>query len=306
MKKLIIILFLLLTSLSDSDAQKIYFGDPSNYWGFLSRRENPQGHTFYWAYTARRYSATDTIHSNNRTYFLLQDYWYRYTYIYEDTLAGKIFCRLSQTDTTDYVLFDYNLSSGDTFTSPVMAPGETVYSKFVVQNIDSIRLNGYWHRRFHGQYFQPYPEAFIFLEGIGPKTPLMTLTGPFPGDRFTNDNTDPMLTCFTNQGMVPQKDTGYLFNCDDSVLHIETDATRGTMLLVYPQPATTYAHIQLPQAIKSGTLSLYNQVGQTLHSEAIQDKAKVMINAPSTPGLYYYRITDNTTGTVWQGKILFE
>lgn len=306
MKKVITILFLLSTSFSYSEAQKIYFGDTSNYWGFLSRRENAgNGHTFYWAYTARRYSTTQFIQTNNKTYSYLYDYHYRSAYIHEDTVAGKIYCRLSQADTAEYVLFDYNLSTGDTFTSPVMAPGETVYSKCVIQGIDSIKLNGYWHRRFHGRYFQPYPDTLIFIEGIGAKTPLVTLTGPFPGDTHTNDNLV-MLMCFTNHGAVPQKDTGYMFNCGDSVLHVRQDAIYSRTLPVYPQPAITYATIQLPGTIKTGALFLYNQVGQTLHTEAIRDKAQVRVNAPATPGLYYYRVLDNTTGQAWQGKILFE
>ncbi|HEY9177707.1 MAG TPA: T9SS type A sorting domain-containing protein [Flavipsychrobacter sp.] len=305
-----ILFFILLLVSAQVDAQKINFTDPTNEWYVSTRIESPgQPNRFPVKNEKFYYSGDTTI--NNTVYRQMRNYradskanigagLIRY-----DSSTNKVYI---YRPSGDLVLYDYNLNVGDTFYSAYSSYYTNIY--YTVIKADSTLVNNTYHKRWELQvtdtaFVDVYGELYVVVEGLGC---LNAPLDPLYGDRsliFYNE-LNRWITCFKNSGNYPSPYTA----CSDSLvkvlLDVEAPALGQNNLSVYPQPATTYANIQLPEAIKSGTLYLYNQVGQTLRSEAIQGKTMITVDAPATPGLYYYRITNNATGAMWQGKLLFE
>lgn len=319
-----LILILLFVS-AQADAQKISFVDTTNEWyvykvttitpsGFIvithtvahyyySGRKTINNKDYLTVYAESNSLRYVTKHNSNTNNYDTQSIDKSQTgnilcYVREDSLSGNIY--LTDTGTVEYLHYDYNSMVGDTL-RPYTAYGDAYF----VSVIDSILINNTHHKVMT---MQPVKysnfSSYRCVEGIG------SLTDPFSlsiiPSSYHVGNTAKVI-CFKNQyGHLKTNDLPEI-NCVDTNLNVlNTTNNQSAAIIVHPQPATTYANIQLPEAIKSGALYLYNQVGQKLHIEAIQDKTLIQLDAPATPGLYYYHISDNTTGRNWQGKILFE
>lgn len=305
MKKIVIALFLLSTPVLHTDAQKISFTDPTNEWYVSTRTEAPgQPNRFPVTNEKFHYQGDTTI--NNLVYNKLQNIWkYVAALVRYDSADNKVYV---YNPSGDYVLYDYNLNIGDTFYSPNAYYNTGIY--YTVITKDSMLVNNVLHARWilkvtDTAFVDVHGESYVVVEGLGC---LNAPLDPLFGDRSLvyYYELNRWLTCFKNNGSYPSPYS----SCSDSLvkvlLDVEVPFQKTVNLTVYPQPATTHANIQLTETIKTGTLYLFNQMGQTLHTEHIQDKQHVRLNAPALPGLYYYRITDNTTGKAWQGKLVFE
>ncbi len=306
-----ILFFILVLVSARVGAQKINFTDPTNEWLVRTETVTPGSPQRYGVHYHRFYINGDT-NINSNTYYELRSYngdWKtdrHEAYVRYDSAANSMYLAAQP---TDILLYNFNLSVGDT----VFCPWSSTYANmnYTVISIDPILLNNVYHKKFSLQVTDSsivdlFGTYATIIEGVGCTTgPLDLLSGD--RDIAVHNEISRYVTCFKNQGIYPIPSYS---GCSDSLikvlLDVEVSVPGQNMLVVYPQPATTYANIQLPQTIKSGTLHLYNQVGQTLHTEAIRNKAQVQVNAPTTPGLYYYRVLDNTTRQAWQGKILFE
>ncbi len=305
MKKLILILLSLYASLSSSDAQKISFTDPTNEWYVSTRTEAPgQPNRFPVTNEKFHYQGDTTI--NNLVYNKLQNIWkYVAALVRYDSADNKVYVYNSS---GDYVLYDYNLNIGDTFYSPNAYYNTGIY--YTVTTKDSMLVNNVLHARWilkvtDTAFVDVHGESYVVVEGLGC---LNAPLDPLFGDRSLvyYYELNRWITCFKNNGSYPSPYS----SCSDSLvkilLDVEAPASIQNTLVVYPQPATRHAIIKFAATVKTGTIYLFNQVGQTIHTETIHDKSEVKVNAPALPGLYYYRITDNTTGKAWQGKLLFE
>lgn len=309
MKNLILLLPLLL-SLQSLGQSKINFADTSNRWLNVSRtitpgsipRENYHYHQYYYG--------TDTI-INSNTYHELRSYYVswkiarREGFVRYDTSSNKVYMIVYG---NEVLLYDFNLTIGDTVFCPLSSTYQNM--NYTVVNIDTVLINNAEHKRFSlkvtdSSIVDMFSQTASVIEGIGCTTgPLDLLTG----DQLivNTGEVSRHLSCFMNNGISPYP---YFQNCPSHLMgvdNISEFASGITQPLVYPQPATTLANIQLAETIKTGTLYLFNQYGQMLYREIIHDKVDITVNAPATPGLYYYCITNNTTGKVWQGKLLFE
>lgn len=78
----------------------------------------------------------------------------------DDSIANKVFF-IYQSQTTDSLLFDYNLNIGDTVKG-ILAP---LFSYAFVSSIDSVLINSQYHKRWNLDYCSGSP--FYFIEGIG-------------------------------------------------------------------------------------------------------------------------------------------
>ncbi len=294
------ILHIFLVSLfvcSSTYAQKIYFTDAANRWRVV---KDDWGTTTIIGYTfedtiARGGKKYQLLKSNNGDSVLVRTDSSRqkvYAKVYKGSIqsAGQIFL-----DSNEHLLYDFTLKVGDTF----------AYKTFrhYVTNIDSVQIDGVWHKVFNFRDTGSHGWApYTVIEGIGHTQGLLYPLGPMDFEGSL------VLSCFYRNLVKPamSKKINQFDNNMSCYLNIDAEKVRDDHNKVYPQPATTHANIKLPEAIKNGTLYLYNYVGQTLHIEAIQGETQIKLDAPATPGLYYYRITDNNTRRTWQGKLLFE
>lgn len=143
-------------------AQKIHFTDTCNHWKlFFQVIETVSGGSEY-------FFGNDTI-VNGRTYrqFKYYHYPFRYYVVREDTMQKKVFALdLSDTDTSEKVVYDYGLTINDTF----RCDAATHY----VKSVDSVLIGTVQHRVWEmkaiscdscGGSSEAYD--YIVIEGIG-------------------------------------------------------------------------------------------------------------------------------------------
>ena len=303
MKKTLLLVLLFLASFS-SFGQKIRFSDSTNKWlcWLLALQLAPpiiEPDTF-------TYSGTMVL--NGMTYLkLIQNSNYCIGYFREDTTSKKVFIiTLPLIDSNEYVLYDYTLQVGDTFKYP-----NTV--SHYVSAIDSVTINGQWYKTWH---LVPTKDTTLgygvqndydVIEGIGSiQFPL------FPSNPTTFESSF-VLTCFSNNNTTSPVNpkVGRIFNntssCDLTFGLKTTNMTlQSNKPLVNPNPITESSKIQLPYSIPSGSLTITNTLGQITAQIAFQNKQELPIgDLIKAPGVYFYRVTDNSIGETYSGKFVY-
>ncbi|WP_118974118.1 T9SS type A sorting domain-containing protein [Taibaiella koreensis] len=244
MKKHYLILFyLLLLPGLPALAQKVWFSDTTNQWrtSITIAPEGPPGTTIISHY---RFKDTVVVLAG------YQYHWLEYengVWVRDDTQAHKVYIRplpgpgptrLVATDTHAFVYLDYNLRAGDTLAMPYVVSPATAgdsLSYHVVQSVDSVLMNGLYHKTFQMSAYFPNdsrPARYQVIEGIGNDT------GPI----FIPDGLgewDTRLVCFKNQDTIP---LSAYSACSDasSVRKLENHRARFDIM---PNPATSWLHI---------------------------------------------------------------
>ncbi len=325
MKNLIILILLLISI--QVDAQKISFVDTTNEWYvFYTTGVTPSGfivttHTVTHYYYSGRKTIngkdylTVSAESNNLRYTTKYNYNTRTydtqsidkyksssiaCYVRKDSLSGNIYITYTDTGTTEYLRYNNNAIVGDT-----IRPYPVYSDAYFVAAKDSMLINNTYHQVLTMQptRYSNY-STYRSVEGLG------SLTEPFGlsiiSSSYHVGNTAKLI-CFKNRYGYLQTNGLPDINCLDTNLNVlDTLNNPSAEVRLSPQPATTFVNIQLPGAVTNATIFIYNRLGQAIFSETIQNSSVIKLNAPATPGLYYYRITDNATGRIWQGKVLFE
>jgi len=179
MKPLIPFILVALLSWSDSTAQKVHITDSANHW-----RTTGQGGMDPTCFFCREYHwGNDTVIQGNHYRPLggnswslgsigmgicggggADGYWIR-----EDTLAGMVYYRLlGGWDTLEHVLYNYNLQPGDSMVYYFNAGTpyvDTMTDKVV--RVDSILINGSFHRTWLMQATAVWGRSYQVTEGIG-------------------------------------------------------------------------------------------------------------------------------------------
>ena len=297
-------------------AQKIRFTDTSNVWALVAFTSDPSSNP-----ACARYTRDTTIggvvyhrlvvYSSVRADTLA---------VREDTLNGKIYFRFLapdyhaiHTDTLERILFDYNLSTGDTL--------RAVYTNYtvlhIVERLDSVQLGGlfykHWVMRFNG---------YEFIEGVG------TNQGPanifYPGlvpVQF-------QLRCFWNQGIkasckpavhvpfgfykptypwepIPVDSFDNAISCSFKYVGVSS-IERIVEPVFSPNPGGKEICLSLPDAIPSAGLQITDITGRNVLQKEISMHKTNIGQYLSVPGLYYYVLQDAATSRRFTGKFIFQ
>ena len=298
MNKILLFLFLFLSVIAKS--QKIRFTDTTNKWSILYSHSWFDSNGPQTAYDLYRLRYDSVVIYNGLEYNVLRDNYSDSALVREDTVSGKIYvvpfhyCCFP-VDTVEFVLFDYNLNVGDTFTT-------RGFSR-VVHSIDSTLINGVWHRVYdlHGIAGASW---FYFIEGIGSTSAFLMTGFEFMFEYDQN------LICFENNGISPviAPDVQFFDNstsCNDSMLTVVEKQVATTV--VYPNPASDYIKIRMSEAPKLGTLNVYNSYGQVVQSKEVRNSNEVIItnDGGALKGIYYYRIRDEKGIILHRGSFSF-
>jgi hypothetical protein len=218
--KPLLILIVAWASTAIGKAQKISFTDPGNMW--IYTYPNPDNPPQAWQY-AWHFTYDTTINYKGHIWTLINGR--DSAYVREDTFAKKVFARVFKYqhqytgDTNEVVLYDYNLSLGDTF--KIRNPIATW--DLVVTSVDSLLINSVFHKRL--TFLRPGFSQPRCLEGIG-----SDLEGPLYFYNPYSAEYAHLLTCFKNQGLPVSE---YLIGCIASVVDIQN-----TFTISVPNPAT--------------------------------------------------------------------
>ncbi len=309
-RTLLISLFFLLSL--PSFGQKIHFTDSANKWNFfvieLAHGSGTESHD-------HEFLNSDTVINGKRCVL-----YYNFAY-YEDTVADKVFF-MTLPDTTDlFLLYDYNLTPGDTIVNQTneFGPLETSYNEVI--SIDSTQINGLWYKIWQlGGYIPPDHAttiySFTIIEGIGCVNGLHFPCNPLG----RTGNPTSQLQCFENNGasyplsnpvFVTGQVSAWNFYFDNAAsCNLNLDATNLSKgmekVKVVPDPIDASSRIALPYEIKSGSLVVLNNLGQTFINTTFQNKGEFLIGDKiNIPGLYFYKVTDDQSSKVFSGKFIY-
>lgn len=197
--------------------------------------------------------------------------------IRQDTLNKKIY--IVPTDSTsEKLLYDFSLNVGDTVVSFL---NETCPAIETIGAIDSIIVNGNYHRRLHLQGGCSGIQIY-YIEGIGSNFGLI-----FPNN--TGNLSNLICTKVNNQTYYPDSSTSC--NLVTSVNSLDIDMA----IDIYPNPSNNEINIIIPDTEKltSNTITLLSPLGQILITEKINSQ-KSIIDISSLPkGLYLLTISVN-------------
>lgn len=185
----------------------------------------------------------------------------------------------SQIDT----LYDFNLNVGDSVLYDFSFTSEYLF----ISNVDSILLNGQYHKRI--QISEPQgPNAFtllseIWIEGIG------SLHGPlFPLSPkvFSTEIPDRLdLTCSEVTSTNYWMDGAYSECYVNIVLGIGEGHIR--LFNIYPNPFGSTIEVDLGSTnLQRTRLTVYNSQGQVVYSESLSIKNSTVQLASLNPGIY--------------------
>jgi len=284
-------------------AQRIHFSDSTNQWTYDSH---------FCDTSLTRGRSTDTYSGDTaiygRTYkkYLHYAIGSGYVFLREDTIAQKVYIR-GVDDTGDNVLYDYTLNVGDTFYVDTSSPARTTY---YVASMDSVLINTLWYKTWHFILATGYGVGgayYTVIEGIGCDVhPLYPLVAP--GNIETCYN----LTCFHNHGTAPlvsPEVDGYFDNASSCALTytgVKNITNNNTTASIYPNPIDATSKIVFSYNIASGSLVIVNDIGQMVTHTAFQNKDEVWTgDMIHTPGIYFYRVTDDQNSTVFTGKFVY-
>jgi hypothetical protein len=232
-------------------------------------------------------------------------------FIREDT-AKKVFVKYPDNsndfiDTAEFVLYDFGLNVGDTFTTKMLnINGNIQPLKFNMVSIDSTNTNN-GYRRIHKlniiqttedvPVYNCFDTAFYFIEGIGSNI------GPFYIEMLKDCNligigVDYDLLCF-------QTNFNYIIggtNCHQ-VTDIEEVENMEEFISAMPLPAkdqVTFKY-KLPKNTKNAFLNIYDVMGRVISNNSIDiGKEELDIStAELNNGIYFYGLSlDGKLGAV--------
>jgi hypothetical protein len=319
--KRLLILALILHSFQ-SNGQKLRFTDANNHW-FVKMSGGGTPQDYYICRSKYSYSG-DTI-IQNKTYKILFDttrtlsgpaafnyfIWNQIScFIREDTLLNKVFMRFSNgmpgyLDTSEVVLYDYNLQLGDTF-NITYSNNPKHFCCNVVQ-IDSILINNTYHRKWrlnilHAVSSQTSTPYYDVIEGVGclhsPWFPIYPVT-------FENNWT---LYCFSNN-TITQSSVSIVNSysaCDSIVLVGVNDLPINQRIGVFPNPIEANSKITFPDYL-TGILRITDITGKIVVADKLNNKKEISIGKyPLNGGIYYFTVSVEKRDKVYKGKFLVQ
>ncbi len=306
--KIYLLIAILILDTNTSFCQKMRFSDSTNKWTFITKTTGGTQYTDTGTY------AGDTL-IDNKKYSILGT-----SYIREDTLANKVYVRnsingLGQIDTTEQVLYNYNLSVGDS-----VSVNDSIFStKNWVVAMTTTMINGISYKvwEFKGLYFDSLstPYNYYIIEGIGCTNGLFyPMTRNPYYDTYSNQ-----LACFKHNGNQYPLSNGVPsfglkssdnFNFDNSSscaqLGVYQAMDNRESTLICPNPITESSKIKLACLIASGSLTIMNTLGQIIIQIPFQNKQELPVgDLIKYPGIYFYRVTDNSSSTAFTGKFVY-
>ncbi len=311
MKKTLLLALLFLISYS-SFGQKIRFSDTSNVWHYMYITSGILP-PIAWPY--RDNYLADTIIRGVNYKQLLHECFSNKVFIREDTILNKVFAIMTVFDTnsSEKLLYDYNLTVGDTF--------KNVNQTYYVNSIDSVLIAGIWYKVWNFNLYDIHytSRAFTVIEGIGsisdPCDPITPISGTFEGGY--------LLTCFDHENVASpitppfgpyyldiDPSYAYYFDNNISCIHTPLEAkmifNKNQPSLVLPNPITESSIIQLPYSITSGMFTITNILGQAISQTTFQNKQELLFgHLVKSRGIYFYRVTDNSSGEIFSGKFVY-
>ncbi len=329
--KYLISVLLLVIALSSS-AQKIRFIDTRNEWKTLAFVSDGPPYKVEFAYDADTiaYGHVYKLIHRNAFYFYCTTVWSSGTcpggsgggselyLIREDTLNNKVYYRdisIASTDTLEHVLYNYNLTVGDSINFTFM--GSTLTD--TVASIDSTIINGVYHKIFNminKQY--GFMRSYTVVEGIGcTNNPL------FPALFGVCFEYGESLYCFSQSGIRPvihapinSCATFTTICCHITLTSFDNTTSCATALssentisknviTATPNPVNGFLNITSDQPFDNNSiLSINDLTGTSIyHTQLTEQQHSITINTNGWHTGVYLLTIQNNTGILKKEKL---
>lgn len=274
---ILIFIVLLFFTAQSAYAQKIRFTDTTNIWKLQYSSGWPLINNYENRYFDGYVTKNNTTYTNIKYIGLCR----------EDTALKKVFVT-TFADTTEDVLYDYNLEIGDTFTYRFLQQHEPPAG--VVTKIDSIAINAVYHKIWKLENLPPYLYNATLVEGIG-----LLIWSTFEHSRST--------VCFHNKGNMITVDQ---YISQSTCMLAVNDKNNLQNTPICPNPANRHSVISFPFPIQSGNLTITDMSGKILSRKSINNQSEITIGDLPANGLYFFQLTDIHTTTPYYGKFIYE
>jgi len=228
---------------------------------------------------------------------------YIYTYwddgyiggIREDTLNKKVYY-LPKGEISDTLLYDFNLSLGDTLPLTYIYSGSPLVT---IDDIDSIAANGRVHTTYHLDG-AGWGSGFYLIEGIGSTFGLLEPIIASPDPRYD-------LLCFKYDGSVTY-DTLVSFHstgCDSLLTGLKTPKIISRFgISIYPNPLTSFATIEATEPLSS--LRIYTISGRMAREERNLSSNTITMDRGNLPsGMYFIEVISGN-GILARKKVIIQ
>jgi hypothetical protein len=148
--------------------------------------------------------------------------------IRQDTTLRKVFI-ISQADSTEQILYDFNLQINDTIKG-FLSWGSTI------SNVDSVLINSTYRKRWEWHGVNGIGH---YIEGIGSTLGLLENIDMLTDAPITT------LTCFTQNSIILYFDSTFLFNSCDIIDAVNNPSDKNTYVNISPNPFHSSALLQV-------------------------------------------------------------
>ncbi len=194
------------------------------------------------------------------------------------------------TSLNEYVLYDFNLTVGDTIKNPV---GGAICSNgpIVINAVDSVLASDGYHRSIRFIYGE-------WIEGIGSKHYLLN---PVQYNCLGgNDNLE-----------FVQNDSTFDYTSYNPTCATSTSVGLGenlqTILHLFPNPLTFEANLSISEEIINGTIYIYNHLGEIVQElNNVQGAAVNLKRENLSAGLYFLYLKDKTRRSTLHKLVITE
>lgn len=196
-------------------------------------------------------------------------------------------------DNLDRLAYDFNAQNvGDTITTNLLNYGDPITVKNIIGGIDSVLIDGTYHRRLKLNTIDGNPTLENWIEGIGSNFGLV-----YASFYLITDNSYD-LRCFSSEGISYQNNQLLLsycqlippVNCDFATPVV--NVKQPNHVSIFPNPVNDVLHIHFAVSFGSGTnIILYSSVGQLLVRKDISSETDLDLNVSKFPaGTYWVKL----------------
>lgn len=212
--------------------------------------------------------------------------------IREDTIEKKVYFNNFQ---NEILLYDFSLEIGDSIYYPMSYFGDAYHK--IVQDIDSIIINGEYRRRWHLVNY-PFPMPDIWIEGIGSVYREGLFYPLFPD--ITTCGCRTYFGCFKHNSLTYINDSVCIGGCPCSkwiIAATEIDFQKLTKnISIYPNPAkhNFIVKTQLFQDSNS-EVAIYDMTGKLIKTKSLNSLKTEIDTKGWSKGIYNCVIYVNST-----------
>jgi len=211
--------------------------------------------------------------------------WWYYNNVYlgayrQDVVSKKVYF-VNYLATQECLLYDFDLSVGDTLDNCMMMGGQCA----IIESIDSILIGNDYRKKFN--LFQSALSVSL-IEGIGSTSGLFEPLCPF--------EVMGILVCFSQNNQTLYPDSTSTCSIASGINEIKTTP----VVKISPNPFINQITVQVDGSMILSEWVMYNYLGMKVRNEVIDENEFVINRSSLVPGIYILQLKSKDGAQVTQ------